>query len=58
MVIDGREICNMEELRDFCNSVIAQAKVHPSTIVMAKPVCMRVIERGDSRKSYDVETTF
>lgn len=57
MVIEGREIRNMAELREFCNAVIAQAKVDPSTIVMAKPVCMRVIERGDDRKTYDVETT-
>jgi len=55
MVIEGRTISTLEELREFCDAAIAASKVDPARIRLTRLLCLRVISDDDDRRDYDLE---
>jgi hypothetical protein len=59
MIIEGRTITTLEELKDFCDAAIRQAKIDPAQVRLSKPVALRLHQHGDITSpplaAYDVE---
>jgi hypothetical protein len=56
MTIEGRTICTLEELQEFCIASVAATHADSATVRLRVPQDMRVAEttRTDGRKVYDV----
>jgi hypothetical protein len=52
MIIEGRTITTVAELREFCDAAVAAAHADPASIRLRTPYDMRVneIERADGSK--------
>lgn len=58
MIIEGRTISTLAELKDFADAAIAQAKVDPSKVLLNRPFALRLHERAAGTRSgynYDIE---
>ena len=54
MIIEGRAIHNIAELKEFCDAAIAVAKVDPSKITFAGALKLR-LHQDDRRATYNIE---
>jgi hypothetical protein len=59
MIIEGRTITTVAELREFCDAAVAAAHTDPATVRLRVPQNMRVAETilPDGRKVYDVSVS-
>jgi hypothetical protein len=55
MIIEGRTICTLEELQDFCIAAVASSHADPATVRLRVPQDMRILP--DGRKVYDVSVS-
>ena len=57
MIVEGRTITTLEELRDFVEAVIAKGDADPAAVRLHIPQNMRVFEvtHPDGRKDYDLQ---
>ncbi len=57
MIIEGRTITTLAELKEFADAAIALAKLDPSSVRLQHPVALRLHEHAfdSSRKEYVVE---
>jgi hypothetical protein len=59
LVIEGRTITTVEEMREFCLAAVAGTGLKPSDIPLHIAQDMRVLETtyGNGRKVYDVQVS-
>ena len=59
MIIEGRTICTLEELQEFCIAAVAATHADSATVRLRVPQDMRVAETTlpDGRKVYDVSVS-
>jgi hypothetical protein len=57
MIIEGRAITTLAELKEFCDAAIALSQRDPWTVRLRHPVALRLHEEqfNGSRKDYVVE---
>jgi hypothetical protein len=59
MIVEGRTICTLEELQDFCIAAVAATHADPAAVRLRVPQDTRVAETilPDGRKVYDVSVS-